>query len=105
MIDSVKQKYRTHLLKKRIEERNGLQDFWKNYTIPDNIYDINTAWESVKYSTLVKSCRKILLSVQNAEEVCAYDLANLAKSVAVLLTGLIVTPMIQALNTLLVNKW
>jgi len=42
-----------------------LKVFWKDYTILDSIYDINTAWGLVKQTTLVKSWRKILPSVEN----------------------------------------
>ncbi|VVC41732.1 Hypothetical protein CINCED_3A018470 [Cinara cedri] len=54
-----------------------------------NIYDINTAWGLVKQTTLVKSWRKILPSVENTligeeeEEVStcgSLDLANFSKS-------------------------
>jgi len=53
------------LIKKRTEEGNDLRVFRKDYTILNSIYDINTARESVKQSTLVKSWRKILPSVEN----------------------------------------
>ena len=80
-------KYRTKLLQKRIEEGDDLKTFLKDYIILDSIYDVNSAWES---STLVKSWRKILPSVEKTlveseekgEEVSVHDLANLAKSVA-----------------------
>jgi len=65
VIASMKKNYKTSLLKKRIEEGNDLKSFWKDYTILDSIYDINTAWGLVKQTTLVKSWRKILLSVEN----------------------------------------
>jgi len=70
------------LLKERIEEGNDFRIFRKDYTIFDRIYDIYTAWESVKQSTLVKSWRKILPSAENTlieyaeeeeEEVSAFD--------------------------------
>ena len=58
--------------------------------ILDTIYDVNSAWESVQKSTLLKSWRKILPNVEKflvesekkEEEVSVHDLANLAKSVA-----------------------
>lgn len=59
-----------------IEEGNYLKSFWKNYTILENIYDNPTAWESVKQSTLVKSCRKILPSVENTLIESAEDEEN-----------------------------
>ncbi|XP_050523014.1 jerky protein homolog-like [Daktulosphaira vitifoliae] len=85
VIASIKKNYRTSLLKKRIEEGNDLKSFWKDYTILDSIYDINTAWGLVKQTTLVKSWRKILPCVENTlieeeEEVSAFDLANFSKS-------------------------
>ncbi|KAL4104597.1 hypothetical protein QTP88_019891 [Uroleucon formosanum] len=85
VIASMKKNYRTSLLKKRIEEGNDLKSFWKDYTILDNIYDINTAWGLVKQTTLVKSWRKTLPSVENIligeeKEVFAFDLANFSKS-------------------------
>lgn len=46
------EKYRTNLLQERTEEGNDFQGFWKDYTIFDNICDINIAWESVKQFTL-----------------------------------------------------
>ena len=55
--------------------------------IPDSIYDIHTAREEVKQSTLVRSWRKILPNVENTlveftedEEISDHDLADLAKS-------------------------
>ena len=42
VIASMKTKYRTNLLKKRIEEGNDLQSFWKDYTILASINDIDT---------------------------------------------------------------
>ncbi|KAL4143739.1 hypothetical protein QTP88_006033 [Uroleucon formosanum] len=47
VIASMKKNYRTSLLKKRIEEGNDLKSFWKDYTILDSIYDINTAWGNI----------------------------------------------------------
>ena len=87
VIASIKKKCRTKLLQKRIEEGDDLKTFLKDYIILDSIYDVNSAWES---STLVKSWRKILPSVEKTlveseekgEEVSVHDLANLAKSVA-----------------------
>lgn len=64
VIASMKKRYRTNLLKKRIEEGGDLQGFWKDYTILDSIYDISTAWNAVKITTLVKSWRKILPNVE-----------------------------------------
>jgi len=43
VIASMKKRYRTNLLKKRIEEGGDLQGFLKDYTILDSLYDINTA--------------------------------------------------------------
>lgn len=87
VIASIKKKYRTKLLSKRIEEGDDLKTFFKDYTILDSIYDVNSAWESVQKSTLFKSWRKILPSVEKSlvesekkeEEVSVHDLA---KSVA-----------------------
>lgn len=85
IIAYMKKNYRTSLLKKRIEEGNDLKSFWKDYTIIDSIYDINIAWGLVKQTTLVKSWRKILPSVENTlireeVEVSAFDLAIFSKS-------------------------
>uniref|UniRef100_A0A2S2QZ92 Jerky-like n=1 Tax=Sipha flava TaxID=143950 RepID=A0A2S2QZ92_9HEMI len=86
VIASMKKNYRKSLLEKRIEEGHDLKSFWKDYTILDSIYDINTAWRLVKQTTLVKSWRKILPSVENTligeeeKEVSAFDLANFSKS-------------------------
>ncbi|XP_055944589.1 jerky protein homolog-like [Argiope bruennichi] len=38
--------------------------FWKHYTILDSIYDIASAWDSVKPSTLTKSWRKLMPNVE-----------------------------------------
>jgi len=52
VIASMKKNYRTSFLNKRFEEGNDLKSFWKDYTILDSIYDINTAWGLVKQTTL-----------------------------------------------------
>lgn len=64
VIASMKRQYRTKLLMSKIEEGCDLKQFWKEYTILDSIYDIASAWESVRKSTLIKSWRKIFPKVE-----------------------------------------
>lgn len=64
VIATMKRTYRTKLLLSKIEEGCDFKEFWKNYTILDSIYDIASAWDYVKPSTLVKSWRKLFPSIE-----------------------------------------
>ncbi|KAF8781423.1 Jerky protein homolog-like like protein [Argiope bruennichi] len=64
VIATMKRTYQTKLLMTKIEEGYDLKEFWKHYTILDSIYDIASAWESVKPSTLIKSWRKLMPNVE-----------------------------------------
>lgn len=117
VIASIKRFYRSKLLKSKIEEGCDLKNFWKDYTILDCIYEIASACESVKPSTLTKSWKKLLPRVEKdenqsfinteQEEVLQFTLVNFIKSVAGcknvnennLYSGLTVTPMTQDLST------
>lgn len=68
VIASMKRQYRTKLLMTKIEEGCDLKQFWKEYTILDSIYDIASAWESVKQLTLIKSWRKIFPKIEEQVE-------------------------------------
>lgn len=96
VIAAMKKIYRTNLLLKKFEEGYDLQSFWEDFTILDSIYEINSAWDKVKKTTLLKSWRKLLPEVENTikahestrhtnpqeqEEITTGDLAELAKSV------------------------
>ncbi|KAF8771724.1 jerky protein homolog-like [Argiope bruennichi] len=63
VIATMKRTYRTKLLMTKIEGFD-LKKFWKHYTILDSIYDIASAWDSVKPSTLIKSWRKLMPNVE-----------------------------------------
>lgn len=65
VIAKMKRTYRTKLLMSKIEEGCDLKEFWKHYKILDSIYDIASAWDFVKPSTLNKSWRKLLPSVES----------------------------------------
>ncbi|KAF8771321.1 Jerky protein homolog-like like protein [Argiope bruennichi] len=64
IIATMKRTYRTKLLMTKIEEGYDLKEFWKHYTILDSIYDIASAWDLVKPSTLIKSWRKLMPNVE-----------------------------------------
>lgn len=64
VIATMKRTYRKKLLLSKIEEGCDLKEFWKNYAILDSIYDIASAWDSIKPSTFVKSWRKIFPSIE-----------------------------------------
>lgn len=72
VISALKRNYRSILLQKRIEEGNDLKTFWKDFTILDAIYEIQSAWESTKPLTIIRSWKKIIPDI-GVEEFLGFE--------------------------------
>ncbi|GBM24134.1 Protein couch potato [Araneus ventricosus] len=66
IIRNLKAIYRRNLLFKLVEEGyDDLHSFWKNLTVLDAIYYVDSGWKLVKSSTVKKSWRVILSDKEN----------------------------------------
>lgn len=68
VISALKRNYRSALLQKRIEEGNDLKSFWKDFTILDAIYEVNSAWGNTKSTTIVRSWKKIIPDISDDDK-------------------------------------
>ncbi|PNF43064.1 Jerky protein homolog-like [Cryptotermes secundus] len=68
VISSMKRIYRSNLLQKYIDEGNDLTCFWKSFSVLDAIYEISTAWDTVKPSVLKNSWKKLMPFITNEDD-------------------------------------
>ena len=64
VIATMKRIYKTPFLLAKNKECSNLKEFWKNYTVLNNIYDFISAWNCIKPLAFVKSRTKLFPSIE-----------------------------------------